>query len=771
MLAKLTNDHANLFCYLTALLAAYFAFSLAGAGEFAGVFFELNAAAIVFYRVLKTRNFKDYWGFVALALALWVAGDAARLAFIIFYAGSPAYQNLAKILYVLTFVSLFICGAKITKRCLSGGGGLLQAAVDTFAIFLVFTGFFYVSLGEQSLTAYEKMVFVAIETALFCEIFIAGFTVRALWRKRSLFWLLAALLIFTARDLFYVLSEIKGQNTEQILRAILQICFFIFAFASLHLDEDKRINFSKTRNDFHVVLVGKILTLGALCAIMIYAADQTLNAPLLSLTLVLLLFYGVLTHNVSSVRNNEILIKKEQAIRRRLDDTVKRRVSELNLANARLKELGDSDYLTGALNRRRFSEILEEILKTKPLGENIGLYALDLRRFKAVNDTYGRRAGDDALAQIVGRLKSAFNGRAFVGRFGGDDIVVALRQATDDSAKQIASQILELVRRPVFSEEYRILLNAKIGVSVSETSEMAPQDLILQAETALNAAKKDAWADCAFFDEDMRRRLKEQNYIEILLNSADFGREFRLVFQPQYEISGKKLIGAEALLRWESRVKGAIPPSVFIPAAEQSPLIIAIGRWVCREAVKRISSWNNAYKTALKISINVSPKQLQTKDFAARLLEDVKNFAADARWVDAEITEMSWMSDEEAMQEALSEFGKHGVSVSIDDFGTGFSSLSYIKKYDVDRLKIAKELIDNIAVNDADRDVVKAVVALAKSINVRTIAEGVERGEQLEILRELGCDEVQGFLWGGPMSAAEFEELIKAQTARSLPAR
>ena len=156
MLAKLTNNRAGLFYYLTALLAAYFALSIAGAGELAGVFFELNAAAIVFYRVLKTRNFKDYWGFVAIALALWIAGDAARLAFIIFYAGSPAYQNLAKILYVLTFVSLFICGAKITKRCLSGGGGLLQAAVDTFAIFSVFTGFFLRIFGRAEPNGVRK---------------------------------------------------------------------------------------------------------------------------------------------------------------------------------------------------------------------------------------------------------------------------------------------------------------------------------------------------------------------------------------------------------------------------------------------------------------------------------------------------------------------------------------------------------------------------------------------------------------------------------------
>ena len=369
--------------------------------------------------------------------------------------------------------------------------------------------------------------------------------------------------------------------------------------------------------------------------------------------------------------------------------------------------------------------------------------------------------GDEVLLNLSKKIKAILPEGAIISRFGGDDFMIVLKQKEDGHFREFLYYLLKVIAEQIVVGDYKIGLGAKIGISSTQTSEIMADDLIMQAGAALDAAKKDANTKYVFYD-DIKEQIQEKNYIEILLNSMNFDEEFSLNFQPQYLLNGKKIIGAEALIRWNSPVKGFVSPAKFIPIAEQSSIINSIGTWVAREAIRQMSYWNKKYGISLKIGINISPKQVDNINFSSDILNYVNEYGIDPKCIDVELTEASLVNAEEIMQTVLAEFSQNKMSISIDDFGTGFSSMNYIKKYPLDRLKIAKELVDNIATNEIDRDVVKSVITFAKNIGLKTIAEGVEDETQLEILRELGCDEIQGYFWGKPMNAKDFEELIKS---------
>ncbi|MGP1360498.1 putative bifunctional diguanylate cyclase/phosphodiesterase [Campylobacter sp.] len=542
---------------------------------------------------------------------------------------------------------------------------------------------------------------------------------------------------------------------------VFKVIFFMLFVATLHLREgEANLKFRALRNDFDKILIQKLFVFAVLLTIMILYSWK-INLTWLFSILVTLLAYGALSYTFSNVRKMDILIKREMHIKKVLNNQIENKVKEFEETNRNLQKISKYDYLTNALNRQYFLARLEEMIKSKALGEKIDIYSIDINNFKAINDSYGHYIGDDVIVKLALNIESILPPEnSLFARSGGDDFIVVIKQNEDIHCREFLYYLLKAISEPIVVYEYKIILDAKVGISSTKTSEILADDLIMQSEAALETAKQDPLQKYVFYS-DIKSKIQDKNYIEVLLNSINFDEEFELKFQPQYLIKNKKIVGAEALVRWNSPIKGPVDQVKFIPIAEQSSIINAIGKWVAKEAIKQMAIWNKKYNTNLKIGINISPKQVDNVNFASKILSYIDEYEIDPSCVDIEITEASLVNAEEMMQSALSEFSNRGVCISIDDFGTGFSSMSYIKKYPMSRLKIAKELIDNIAKNDIDKDVVKSVITLAKNIELKTIAEGVEDETQLEILRELGCDEVQGYLWGKPMSAKDFEELIK----------
>jgi EAL domain-containing protein (putative c-di-GMP-specific phosphodiesterase class I) len=277
---------------------------------------------------------------------------------------------------------------------------------------------------------------------------------------------------------------------------------------------------------------------------------------------------------------------------------------------------------------------------------------------------------------------------------------------------------------------------------------------------AMYLAKKEGYGKVVTFNDQLKQKILRKNEIEILLRKADLNTEFQLYYQPQFNVSDKRLIGMEALLRWNCPEKGFISPSEFIPISEETNSIIPIGAWVLTKAVDQIAAWNRKYDTSLKMGINVSPKQLDQIDFSANIQKLLQNLDVPSEWIDIEITEGVAVDGEQKISKILHQFRQFGISVSIDDFGTGYSSLSYLKSFPIQRVKIAFPLIYAINLDRYDMLIVRSIILLASSIGIHCLAEGVETKMQFDLLHDLGCEQVQGFYLGKPMTPDEFEEVF-----------
>jgi EAL domain-containing protein (putative c-di-GMP-specific phosphodiesterase class I) len=261
----------------------------------------------------------------------------------------------------------------------------------------------------------------------------------------------------------------------------------------------------------------------------------------------------------------------------------------------------------------------------------------------------------------------------------------------------------------------------------------------------------------SFFDQSLNAKIEREHQIDLALRRARFDEEFSLVFQPQYAVGGRRLMGMEALIRWNPPSLGRIPPDEFIPIAEANRTILPLSDWITDKAIAQIADWNRRFSAKWVMGINVSPLQIDDENFLQRLDETLRSRAVDPSWINLEMTERCAMKEETAVLGFFDLLAKRGIASSIDDFGTGYSSLAYLKKFNIDYLKIAKQLIDGIAERDIDRQIVQAIIMMATALELRTIAEGVEDERQFDLLASLGVDEIQGYILGKPLPPDEFE--------------
>lgn len=772
MIDKISNDNQTSFLFISVLFCAYVVSYFIASGFYEDIIttlFDFMITLFIFLRLKETRNLKTYWIYILLGLTCWVISDTMWMLYgkVDFLKQFLSKVNFIQISYVVSYFMFAFSAFYILIKNLKNLF-LMQVFVDSASISAIYFSFMWFMIFDRSLTQvlsqkdFFNLSYIAIDLFMFCTSFVVFFLLKFSRRRLSIFLCLIALIAISVYDIFTTTMDFWIDGISFFgYDIVFKVIFFMLFVATLHLREgEANLKFRALRNDFDKILIQKLFVFAVLLTIMILYSWK-INLTWLFSILVTLLAYGALSYTFSNVRKMDILIKREMHIKKVLNNQIENKVKEFEETNRNLQKISKYDYLTNALNRQYFLARLEEMIKSKALGEKIDIYSIDINNFKAINDSYGHYIGDDVIVKLALNIESILPPEnSLFARSGGDDFIVVIKQNEDIHCREFLYYLLKAISEPIVVYEYKIILDAKVGISSTKTSEILADDLIMQSEAALETAKQDPLQKYVFYS-DIKSKIQDKNYIEVLLNSINFDEEFELKFQPQYLIKNKKIVGAEALVRWNSPIKGPVDQVKFIPIAEQSSIINAIGKWVAKEAIKQMAIWNKKYNTNLKIGINISPKQVDNVNFASKILSYIDEYEIDPSCVDIEITEASLVNAEEMMQSALSEFSNRGVCISIDDFGTGFSSMSYIKKYPMSRLKIAKELIDNIAKNDIDKDVVKSVITLAKNIELKTIAEGVEDETQLEILRELGCDEVQGYLWGKPMSAKDFEELIK----------
>ncbi|MDR7192240.1 putative bifunctional diguanylate cyclase/phosphodiesterase [Luteimonas terrae] len=423
-----------------------------------------------------------------------------------------------------------------------------------------------------------------------------------------------------------------------------------------------------------------------------------------------------------------------------------------------LRYLANFDTLTGLPNRSLLSERLSRaIVRAHREDSRLAVLFLDLDRFKDVNDSLGHAAGDRILRAAAVRLQQTVGAQHTVARLGGDEFTVVLEGLDrPDDAEYMAREIINAFGAPLSLDDRReVSISPSIGISLYPDHAQVPTELLKQADTAMYQAK--AAGRCTFmrYNDDMDLAVRQRATISGALRKVLDRGELRLVFQPRLSLSPPRITGVEALLRWSSPEHGDIPPAEFIPIAEESGLILEIGEWVLREACLVLQRWRQHGMDTLNVSVNVSVLQLLRGDFVgvvARVLDDV---GIPPHLLELELTESVLMANAEQTAERLQAFRTLGVSLAIDDFGTGYSSLAYLKRLPITTIKIDKAFVDGLPHDAEDAAITPTIVAMAHSLGLRVVAEGVETEGQMRFLAERGCDEIQGFWVSPPLDALQ----------------
>ena len=439
-----------------------------------------------------------------------------------------------------------------------------------------------------------------------------------------------------------------------------------------------------------------------------------------------------------------------------------RDITDRRKAEDRLRYLGAHDPMTGALSRARLVEMIETAFAA---GRDVGLVLVDLRRFRIINDTLGHRQGDMLLKQVVSRLRSM--GPDAVARLGGDSFALLVPDTPDDKLRGFCETVAQWLAFPYqLADKHQAIIAASAGATTSALSGRDAELLLSHADMALSAAKIRSGNGVALFTPDMDERLKSRQEMDAALRHALVQREFHLFYQPQIELATGELAGAEALARWTHPTLGPISPAQFIPAAEETGLIVELGRWALNAACAEAANW----PAELKIAVNVSPVQFELSNLVGDIKDALARTGLDAWRLEVEITEGIFVKDFEATTAKLREIRQLGVGIALDDFGTGYSSLSYLGQLPVDKLKIDQSFTKRLPADTEAAAIIRAVIGLGESLGKRIIAEGIETADQAWMLQMMGCRLGQGYHFGRPMSAADFAERLAGSDSLAMSA-
>ncbi|NVN84460.1 MAG: EAL domain-containing protein [Rhodopseudomonas sp.] len=445
------------------------------------------------------------------------------------------------------------------------------------------------------------------------------------------------------------------------------------------------------------------------------------------------------------------------------EDVTQRRTAERQIVH-----MAEYDTLTDLPNRHLFQRTLKEMLQAAGETDQLAIFCLDLDGFKGVNDMFGHAAGDELLRQVASRLVRCIGDQGMAARLGGDEFAVLQRgPCRPGGANALALIVTEALSAPYDLSENQVVVGACIGIAISPGDASTSDDLLKCADMALYGAKAAGRGTHRFFEPEMNARVRARRQLEVDLRAALAEKQFEMFYQPIVSVSSNEVIAFEALIRWRHPGRGMVSPAEFIPVAEETGLIIPLGEWILRQVCADALSWPRH----IRVAINLSPVQFRNPKLVQTVFSALATTHLEPGRLELEITETALLQDNESVLEMLHRLKSFGVQISMDDFGTGYSSLSYLRSFPFDKIKIDQSFVCGLGKQDDSLAIVRAAIGLGKNLGMTTLAEGVETDRQLRVLREEGCDEVQGFLFSRAVPLKETYQLLRLlQSSKSIVA-
>jgi diguanylate cyclase (GGDEF)-like protein len=470
----------------------------------------------------------------------------------------------------------------------------------------------------------------------------------------------------------------------------------------------------------------------------------------LFLTLAVLIYYIFLNYTQKNDFREELYQIEKKHIAE-LEEKVEERTKEI-------VRIMNTDMVTGLFNRRFFEDYLLRTCNAVGKHENISLLYIDLNKYRNIKSMYGKYVAETLLKEVGNRIQKAISDLEdkVLAAYGEDVFIITFRNVSNEEALlRISKNIINEASGKFHIDNHMIVATLNIGIASYPTEAKSHEELIKNADIAMMQARKQGYNKISIYNASFGSNIYDRNKIEVKLKKVNFDEEFQLYYQPQVACETGKIIGVEALIRWYTKHGEFIPPNKFIPLAEESGLIVGLGYWIMEQAAKQLALWREQSSNSFRMAINVSVRQLSEPDFRVKLFEILDKYQISSDLFEIEITENIQVEGNSEVDLNLKAIREKGISIAIDDFGTGYSSLYYLKNLPMDRIKIAKELIDDIEKDSYSLAIIKMVIEIAKSRDTKVIAEGVETKEQWECLRTLKCDEIQGYYFAKPMPGDE----------------
>lgn len=420
------------------------------------------------------------------------------------------------------------------------------------------------------------------------------------------------------------------------------------------------------------------------------------------------------------------------------------------------------DPLTGLAGSELFFDRLQQaLIASRRDKSKIAVLLINLDRLSLINDGLGHEIGDCVIKEIAGRLARSFRESDTLARIVADSFALLIKITADDHAALVAEKVLQSIRQPIVAEGQTVVITASMGIVITQDSDVRASDILGNAESALNRAKVMGGNRYQYFSKELNETAKKRVEIENSLRAAISSEEFLLFYQPKVDIRTSNIIGMEALIRWEHPQRGLVAPFHFIPVAEETGMIIEIGRWVLNEACRQNKAWQQEGLPSLPIAVNVSARQFQYPGFVGDVKNAVENSGIAPKYLELEITENMLMSDIEQTIRKLTELSEVGLTMAIDDFGTGYSNLSYLVRFPVTTLKIDRAFIKDVDSDDTIAALTRSIIKMSQNLKLKVVAEGAESIKHIAFLKEHRCNVVQGYYYSKPLNAADFGKLLK----------
>lgn len=643
----------------------------------------------------------------------------------------------------------------------------IQFAVDLIAvsiinikfIFILFfdASFFgHIELDPLNFSMYLNIALDTIVITMLVTIYISSRSTKVDFCSKLI---AIAMVMYSTADFLYVHQVLNNTYAPNGLIDL------IYIGALLLLATGVKISYLRFKPEQIVKSELKLINEGPIWAAWWILIMPTLSIVLHGIHLQDLLEYAliIIAYLIASlyIQNNivnERLLSERTVNNEKLLARIDERTKALQSINEELTFITQHDALTGLYNRNHFLDLVDKSIALNGPNHPMFLILVDIDRFKMINDLYGQDLGDVVLKRTAERLNGFCNGLSYSARLGSDEFAILCYGNMDlNQIQPKLNQLFTLFEEPIDIFPFQILVNIRIGLACYPENARDTLGLLKCVKTAVEQAKSKKLKTYSIYDKKVHEQVRRRHEVELALLKADMDVEFTLFYQSQYDATGQILFGMEALIRWDSPILGRVNPAEFISVAEDTGLILNLGIWVMATAMRQIVEWNTKNDSNLRMGINISPLQLENSNFMESVMALIHETGVKTDWLNFEITESSAMAALDVFGTVLTALSELGIAVSIDDFGTGYSSYSYLRRFSIDYLKIDKQLVDMITTISDDAQIVHAIIAMAKVLKIKTVAEGVETIDQVLLLNQMGCDKIQGYYFGKPIPAVEFE--------------